>query len=94
MAAELRVRLDEDFNDEFKQLLRAAAKEVVAEVVSQEARAKDWMSVKELQGYMNVSPNTVNSWIRNGMPVSIVGQKRFVKKSNLEKFLAEHEKIK
>ncbi|MPN42999.1 hypothetical protein SDC9_190558 [bioreactor metagenome] len=92
MAAELRVRIDEDFNDEFKQLLLIAAKQVVEEVASREVRAKDWMSIKDVQSYMGVSANTVSSWIKRGLPCSVVGQKRFISKNNLDIFLANHEK--
>lgn len=90
--AELRVKIDDAFNDEFKAMLRIAAKEVVEEVISQETRLKDWVTVKEIQEYFDVSPNTVAAWIRSGLPVSTVGQKRFVSKVNLSKFLADHEK--
>ncbi|SFE36808.1 helix-turn-helix domain-containing protein [Trichococcus pasteurii] len=90
--AELRVKIDDAFNDEFKAMLRSAAKEVVEEVISQETRLKDWVTVKEIQEYFDVSPNTVAAWIRSGLAVSTVGQKRFVSKANLSKFLADHEK--
>lgn len=90
--AELRVNIDDAFNAEFKEMLRNAAKEVVEEVISQETRLKDWVTVKEIQEYFDVSPNTVAAWIRSGLPVSTVGQKRFVSKANLSKFLADHEK--
>jgi excisionase family DNA binding protein len=88
---DLKIPIPESVNDELKTWLRIAAKEVIEEVVAQETRMKDWMSVKEIQIYMNVSHNTVASWIRNGLPVSVVGQKRFISKKNLDSFLAKHQ---
>lgn len=90
--ANLQIPIPETFNDELKAMLRAAAAEVIEEVISQETRLKDWVTVKEIQEYFDVSPNTVAAWIRSGLPVSTVGQKRFISKANLSKFLADHEK--
>lgn len=90
--ANLQIPIPDAFNDELKAMLRAAAVEVIQEVVTQETRAKDWMSVKEIQAYMNVSPNTVKSWVGMGLPVSEVGQKRYISKKNLDDFLAKHTK--
>lgn len=88
--AELRVKIDDAFNDEFKAMLRSAAREVVEEVISQETRLKDWVTVKEIQEYFNVSPNTVAAWIRSGLPVSVVGSKRYISKRHLDEFLEKH----
>lgn len=90
--AKLEIPIPEAFNDELKAMLRTAAREVIEEVVTQETRAKDYMSAKEVQAYMGISPNTLSEWIRLGLPVSAVGQKRFISKANLSKFLADHEK--
>ena len=90
MAAELRVKLDDGFNDEFKQLLRIAAKEVIQEVITQETRAKDYMSAKEIQSYMGISPNTLAEWFRIGLPCSVIGSKRYVSKRHLDEFLEKH----
>lgn len=90
--ANLQIPIPDSFNDELKTMLRAAALEVIQETVKQESMAKDWMSVKEVQKYMNVSPNTVSSWISSGLKVSMVGQKRFISKHNLNAFLVKYEK--
>lgn len=90
--AKLEIQIPEAFNDELKAMLRTAAREVIEEVVTQETRAKDYMSAKEVQAYMGISPNTLSEWIRLGLPVSAVGQKRIISKANLNKFLADHEK--
>ena len=85
--AELKIPIPEAFNDELKQLLRTAAKEVIQEVVTQETRAKDYMSAKEVQSYMGISPNTLAEWIRLGLAVSVVGSKRYISKKSLDEFL-------
>ena len=88
--AELKIPIPEAFNDELKQLLRTAAKEVIQEVVTQETRAKDYMSAKEVQSYMGISPNTLAEWIRLGLHCSVVGSKRYISKRHLDEFLEKH----
>lgn len=90
--AEIKIPIPEAFNDEFKAMLRTAAREVIGEVITQETRVKDYMSAKELQTYMGISPNTLSEWFRMGLPVSVVGQKRYISKKNLDEFLAKHQK--
>ena len=88
--AEIKIPIPEAFNDELKQLLRAAAREVIQEVVTQETRAKDYMSAKEIQIYMGISPNTFSEWARMGLPVSVIGSKRYVSKRHLDEFLEKN----
>lgn len=88
--AKLEIPIPEAFNDELKQLLRSAAREVIQEVVTQETRAKDYMSARDLQNYMGISPNTLAEWIRLGLPVSVVGSKRYISKRHLDEFLEKH----
>ena len=88
--AELKIPIPEAFNDELKQLLRSAAREVIQEVVTQETRAKDYMSAKEVQTYMGISPNTLAEWIRLGLAVSVIGSKRYISKRHLDEFLEKH----
>ena len=88
--AEIKIPIPEAFNDELKSMLRAAAREVIQEVVTQETRAKDYMSAKEIQNYMGISPNTLAEWIRLGLPVSVIGSKRYISKRHLDEFLEKH----
>lgn len=88
--AKLEIPIPEAFNDELKSMLRAAAREVIQEVVTQETRAKDYMSAKEIQNYMGISPNTLAEWIRLGLPVSVIGSKRYISKRHLDEFLEKH----
>lgn len=92
--AELKIPIPEAFNDELKSMLRAAAREVIQEVVTQETRAKDYMSAKEVQAYMGISPNTLAEWIRLGLICSVVGSKRYISKKSLDEFLDKHKHIK
>ena len=85
--ANLQIPIPDTFNEELKILLRAAAREVIEEVVTQETRAKDYMSAKEVQTYMGISPNTLAEWIRLGLAVSVVGSKRYISKKSLDEFL-------
>ena len=88
--AKLEIPIPEAFNDELKSMLRAAAREVIQEVVTQETRAKDYMSAKEIQNYMGISPNTLAEWIRLGLAVSVIGSKRYISKRHLDEFLEKH----
>ena len=89
--AEIKIPIPEAFNSELQEMLRAAAREVIQEVVTQETRAKDYMSAKEVQTYMGISPNTLYEWERKyGLPVSVIGSKRYISKRHLDEFLEKH----
>ena len=88
--AEIKIPIPEAFNSELQEMLRAAAREVIQEVVTQETRAKDYMSAKEIQSYMGISPNTFSEWARMGLPVSVIGSKRYVSKRHLDEFLEKN----
>ena len=88
--AEIKIPIPEAFNSELQEMLRAAAREVIQEVVKQETRAKDYMSAKEVQAYMGISPNTLAEWIRLGLICSVVGSKRYISKRHLDEFLEQH----
>lgn len=92
--AEIKIPIPEAFNSELQEMLRAAAREVIQEVVTQETRAKDYMSAKEVQTYMGISPNTLAEWIRLGLAVSVIGSKRYISKKSLDEFLDKHKHIK
>jgi len=92
--AEIKIPIPEAFNDDLREMLRAAAREVIQEVVTQETRAKDYMSAKEVQAYMGISPNTLAEWIRLGLICSVVGSKRYISKKSLDEFLDKHKHIK
>jgi len=90
--AEIKIPIPEAFNDDLREMLRAAAREVIQETVKQEIKLKDWLSVQEVQELFDLSPNTVSAWFRQGLKVSVVGQKRYISKKNLDEFLANHQK--
>ena len=93
--AEIKIPIPEAFNSELQEMLRAAAREVIQEVVTQETRAKDYMSAKEVQTYMGISPNTLYEWERKyGLPVSVIGSKRYISKKSLDEFIEKHKHIK
>lgn len=89
--AELKIPIPESFNDELREMLRATAREVIQETMKQEFKLKDYISAKELQAYMGISPNTLYEWERKyGLPVSVVGSKRYISKRHLDEFLEQH----
>lgn len=89
---ELKIPIPESFNDDLREMLRETAREVIRETMKHEIKLKDWLSVQEVQELFDLSPNTVSAWFRSGLPVSVVGQKRYVSKKNLDEFLANHQK--
>lgn len=88
--AELKIPLPDTLQDELKIMILNAATQAIDEAVKRVMISKDWMTIKDIQSLMNVSANTVSSWIRMGLPVSVVGQKRFINRDNLNAFLEEH----
>lgn len=78
--------LSEDFD---KQLQDRIHREVIQAVdrMKTEADKPERYKLGEAAQAANISRNTLSKWIREGLPVSIVGSTKRIKRVDLEKFM-------
>lgn len=75
--------------------LQSELKDVYAQAISEAKRdfgyMKEFLTIKEAQEYTSTSNNTfVNNFIGANLPVYKIGNKQYVKKSELNQFISEH----
>lgn len=80
---------------EFYSGLHNELKDVYASAMGEAKRdfgyMKEFLTFKEAQEYTTTSNNTfVNNFISEGLPVYKIGNKQYVKKSELNSFISQH----
>ncbi|WP_320164315.1 helix-turn-helix domain-containing protein [uncultured Trichococcus sp.] len=90
--ANLQIPIPDTFQDELKMMIRNAAAQAIEEAVQRENLAKDWMTQKELQAWLNVSYGTVQVWRGLGLKVATVQGKTLVSKQEVNRFLESYQR--
>ncbi|MGY0836689.1 helix-turn-helix domain-containing protein [Aerococcus urinaeequi] len=80
---------------EFYTALQNELKDVYAEAMAEAKRdisfMKEFLTIKEACEYVSVSNNTFSThYIGNGLSIYKIGNKQYVKKSELNNFISQH----
>lgn len=87
----LQLQIPPEFNDLLKEELKDIYAEAMTEAKRQFSLDKEFLTVKEAQEYTSTSNNTfVNRFISEGLPIYKIGNKQYVKKSELNNFISQH----
>lgn len=79
--------LPDDFNVELKKEIRQTVMEVFLEMQPQMVAKPDYYNLGEAAKTAGIARNTLNSWIKKGLPVVIVGGTKRIKRTDLEAFM-------
>lgn len=87
----LQLELPQAFFDEVKNELKEVYVQAMGEAKRDFGYMKEFLTIKEAQEYTSTSNNTfVNNFIGANLPVYKIGNKQYVKKSELNQFISEH----
>lgn len=79
--------LPEDFDTELKKEIRRAVMEAFLEMKPQMVAKPDYYNLGAAANAAGIARNTLNNWIKKGLPVVIVGGTKRIKRTDLEKFM-------
>lgn len=87
----MQLKLDDNFLEELTANIRSLYQETI-EVARRDAGiSKDYLSIPEAMKYIGVSRNTLtNNFISKGLNTYTIEGKTWVKKSELNEFIASH----
>lgn len=89
--ANLNIPIPETFNDELKIMIRNAAALAIEEAVKRETTGREWMEQKQACEWLGISFGTLQMWRKQGLRVSVVGGKTLLSKTEINRFLEEHQ---
>ena len=89
--ANLQIPIPETFNDELKIMIRNAAAQAIEEAVKRETTGREWMEQKQACEWLGISFGTLQMWRKQGLRVSVVGGKTLLSKTEINRFLEEHQ---
>ncbi|WP_164883158.1 helix-turn-helix domain-containing protein [Lacticaseibacillus paracasei] len=86
MATRAEIILPDDFDTILDHKIRLAVVEAVSRMKTGADKPERYKLGEAAQA-ANISRNTLSKWIREGLPVSIVGSTKRIKRVDLEKFM-------
>lgn len=90
--AQLSFEVPPEVQEEIQKMFAVAAKEVLAEVSRQELNSKPYMNLKESAEYIGCSFVTLRTWINErGLRTIKIGGKQFIAKSEIDRFMLDHQ---
>ncbi len=81
------VLLDDKQSKELQQYIFSLAQESISKAVQNVGLDKDFLNQKEMSDWLGVSPNTLKIYVREGMPIIIMGGRKFYSKREVTKFM-------
>lgn len=91
--AKVQLDLSQELEEQIQALFITAAREVLAEVSTQEINSKEFFTFKEAAAFLGISFNTLKKFITEyGLQTIAIGGKKFIHKPTLIQFLKKYEK--
>ena len=79
----------------FKTDFTNSVKNLYLEALEQARRdmsiTKEYLTVQETMKYMEISRNTLNKWLLEGLNIYRIDNKQYIKKSDLHNFIDQHQ---
>ncbi|WP_028273898.1 helix-turn-helix domain-containing protein [Atopococcus tabaci] len=93
MAAELKVSVSDELQEQIETLLAESVQTILEEFQKREEPyvGREWLNMKEAAAWAGCSYGTLRRWESHGLKVSVVSGKRMISKTEITRFLKEHE---
>lgn len=89
--ANLQIPIPDTFQDELKVMIRNAAAQAIEEAVKRETTGREWMEQKQACEWLSISFGTLQVWRKQGLKVAVVQGKTLLSKTEINRFLEEHQ---
>lgn len=89
--ANLQIPIPDTFQDELKVMIRNAAAQAIEEAVKRETIGREWMEQKQACKWLGISFGTLQVWRKQGLKVAVVQGKTLLSKTEINRFLEEHQ---
>lgn len=87
----LQLQIPPEFNDRLKEELKDVYVSAMEEAKRDFGYMKEYLTIREACEYVSVSNNTFTThYIGNELPVYKIGNKQYIRKSELNQFISQH----
>lgn len=88
----IQVMLNETQSKELQKYIFDITSEAVRNAIQDVGADKDFLNQREMSDWVGVSVNTLKTYIREGLPIIIMGGRNFYSKKEVSKFLLARQK--
>lgn len=81
------VMLNEAQTKELQNYIFNVTNEAVQQAIHNAGTDKDFLNQKEMSAWIGVSVNTLKTYVREGMPIIVMGGRNFYSKKEVSKFM-------
>ncbi|MFY8329457.1 DNA-binding protein [Vagococcus carniphilus] len=86
------VMLSESQTKELQRYIFELTNEAVHQAIHTASADKEFLNQKEMSNWIGVSVNTLRSYVREGMPMIVIGGRNLYSKKEVSKFLLTKQK--
>ncbi|MFI3605283.1 DNA-binding protein [Vagococcus fluvialis] len=86
------VMLNEKQSSELKKYVFEITREAVQKATRDVGTDKDFLNQKEMSDWIGVSVNTLKTYVKEGLPIIVMGGRNFYSKKEVSRFLLSKQK--
>ena len=83
--------LSDSFKTDFTNSVKNSYLEALEQARRDMSITKEYLTVQETMKYMEISRNTLNKWLLEGLNIYRIDNKQYIKKSDLHNFIDQHQ---
>lgn len=91
MSAQISLSLPSEFTEQLEAQVQAVYLEAIQTARADVGVIREYLSIEDVCEMMDVSRNTLTNWLESGLPKYRIGNKQYIKKSELNKFVSQHQ---
>lgn len=93
MSTQISLSLPNEFNELLEEQVQSVYLEAIQTARADAGVTREFLSIEEVCELMDVSRNTLSNWTGLGLPKYRIGNKQYIKKGELNKFVSKHQVI-
>lgn len=87
----IQLDLPEEFTDTLEQRVQEIYMNAIQTAQRDVGVIRTYLSIDEVCQLMDISRNTLNTWFELGLSKYRIGNKQYIKKSELDEFISKHQ---
>lgn len=87
------VLLNEKQTKDLQKFVYDLTSEAIKRAVHDVGADKDFLNQKEMSNWLGVSINTLKNYVREGLPIIVIGGRNFYSKNEVSKFMLQRQKL-
>lgn len=87
----IQLSLPNEFNELLEEHVQAIYTQAIQTARNDVGVIREYLSIEEVCELMGISRNTLGNWLSSGLPKYKIGNKQYIKRKELNKFISKHQ---